>query len=78
MNMTQLKAYPDVMDKIYEMQDISTDCYRTDPELFSVIDSLVRACGLMKDSSSEAHINSQLEMAYNGLKKYKTERMSSL
>jgi hypothetical protein len=76
--MTQLNAYPGFSERIYEMQEISTDCYRTDPELFSVIDSLVRACGMMTDSASEMHINSQLEMAYNGLKKYKMERMSSL
>jgi hypothetical protein len=76
--MTPLNAYPNFADKIYEMQEISTDCYRMDPELFSVIDSLVRACSMMSDSASEMHINSQLEMAYNGLKKYKMERMSSL
>jgi hypothetical protein len=76
--MAQLNAQPGFMEKIYEMQEISTDCYRTDPELFSVIDSLVRACGMMIESSPDTYINSQLEMAYNGLKKYKAERMSSL
>jgi hypothetical protein len=76
--MTQLNAHAGFMDRIYEMQEISTDCYRTDPELFSVIDSLVRACGMLTESSPETYINSQLEMAYNGLKKYKAERMSSL
>jgi hypothetical protein len=77
--MTQLNAHAGFMDTIYEMQELATDCYRTDPELFTVIDSLVRACGMMTESSSpNTYIHSQLEMACNGLKKYKAERMSNL
>lgn len=76
--MMQWNTYAGYKEKLEEMQDLTFDCYRTDPELFSVIDSLVRACEMMTDSSREAHVYSQLETACNGLKKYKSERMSIL
>jgi hypothetical protein len=76
--MIQRNTYAEYKDKIEEMQELTFDCYRTDPELFSVIDSLVRACEMLTDSSPDAFIQSQLETACNGLKKYRSERMINL
>lgn len=78
--MMQWNTYAGYKDKIEEMQDLTFDCYRTDPELFSVIDSLVRACEMLTttDSSPNAFVQSQLETACNGLKKYRSERMINL
>ena len=76
--MAKWNAYAGYKEKLEEMQDLTFDCYRTDPELFSVIDSLVRACDMLTDSSPDVYVHSQLETAYNGLKKYRSERMSNI
>lgn len=75
--MTRLHTYEGLKEKFEEMQELSFDCYRTDPQLFSIIDSLVRLGGMLTDSAPETYVRSQLETAYNGLKKYREERMSS-
>ncbi|MED4602224.1 hypothetical protein P9314_16175 [Paenibacillus validus] len=76
--MPPLKTYEGFKERFEEMQDLSFDCYRTDPQLFGIIDSLVRLGGMLTESAPETYVRSQLETAYNGLKKYKEERMSSL
>jgi hypothetical protein len=77
--MVQWNTHAGYKEKLEEMQDLTFDCYRTDPELFSVIDSLVRACEMLTDSSSpDTYVHSQLESACNGLRKYRSERMSNM